>query len=99
MMKKIRIIFIIYVNITEVRLVIMVGKNAGTKNMENETEIKISIENIKGEIKLIYQKIEMLETNHFPHIEKEIAKLNKVAWVVGFMVFSQLVYALRSIIL
>ena len=87
-------------NITEVRLVIMVGKNAGTKNiMENETDIKISIENIKGEIKLIYQKIEMLETNHLPHIEKEIAKLNRIAWIVGFMVFSQLVYALRTLIL
>ena len=67
--------------------------------MENETDIKISIENIKGEIRLIYQKIEMLETNHLPHIEKEIAKLNKVAWVVCFMVFNQLVYALRSLIL
>ena len=86
-------------NITEVRLVIMVGKNAGTKNMENKTDIKISIENIKGEIKLIYQKIEMLETNHLPHIEKEIAKLNRIAWIVGFMVFSQLVYALRTLIL
>ena len=86
-------------NITEVRLVIMVGKNAGTKNMENETEIKLSIEKINGEIKLIYQKIEMLETNHLPHIEKEIAKLNRIAWVVGFMVFSQLVYALRTLIL
>jgi hypothetical protein len=67
--------------------------------MENETDIKISIENIKGEIKLIYQKIEMLETNHLPHIEKEIAKLNRIAWIVGFMVFSQLVYALRTLIL
>ena len=86
-------------NITEVKLIIMVGKNAGTKNMENETDIKISIENIKGEIKLIYQKIEMLETNHLPHIEKEIAKLNRIAWIVGFMVFSQLVYALRTLIL
>jgi len=80
------------VNITEVKLIIMVGTNAGIKNiMENETEI--------GEIKLIYQKIEMLETNHLPHIEKEIAKLNRIAWIVGFMVFSQLVYALRTLIL
>ena len=67
--------------------------------MENETDIKISIENIKGEIRLIYQKIEMLETNHLPHIEKEIAKLNKIAWVVGFMVFSQLLFVVRNILL
>ena len=67
--------------------------------MENETEIKISIENIKGEIKLIYQKIEMLETNHLPHIEKQINKLSYVLWTVGFLVFTQLVYALRSLIL
>ena len=31
--------------------------------MENETEIKISIEKIKGEINLIHQKLEMFETN------------------------------------
>ena len=87
-------------NITEVKLIIMVGTNAGIKNiMENETEIKLSIEKINGKIKLIYQKIEMLETNHLPHIEKEIAKLNRIAWIVGFMVFSQLVYALRTLIL
>ena len=67
--------------------------------MENETDIKISIENIKGEIRLIYQKIEMLETNHLPHLEKEINKLNRIAWIVAFMVFSQLVYALRTLIL
>ena len=67
-------------NITEVKLIIMVGTNAGIKNiMENETEIKLSIEKINGEIKLIYQKIEMLETNHLLHIEKEIAKLNRIA--------------------
>ena len=35
-------------NITEVKLIIMVGTNAGIKNiMENETEIKLSIEKIK----------------------------------------------------
>ena len=67
--------------------------------MENETEIKISIENIKGEIKLIYQKLEMLETNHLTHIQKQIDKLSYVLWTVGFLVFAQLVYALRSLIL
>ena len=67
--------------------------------MENETEIKISIEKIKGEINLIHQKLEMFETNHLPLIENLIDNLNKIAWGVGFMVFSQLVYALRTLIL
>ncbi len=46
--------------------------------MENETEIKISIEKIKGEINLIHQKLEMFETNHLPHIEKQIDKLTSL---------------------
>ena len=66
--------------------------------MENETEIKISIEKIKGEINLIHQKLDILENNHLAHIQKDLDRLNKVLWVIGIMVFSQLLYVVRSLL-
>ena len=66
--------------------------------MKNETEIKLSIEKIKGEINLIHQKLDILENNHLAHIQRDLDRLNKVVWVVGFMVLSQLLYVVRGIL-
>ena len=37
--------------------------------------------------------------DHLSHIEKDIDRINKIMWFVGSMVFVQLIYALRSLIL
>ena len=60
---------------------------------------EVEIANIQGEIKLIHQKLDVLENNHLSHIQKDIDRINKVMWFVGSMVFVQLIYALRSLIL
>ena len=39
----------------------------------------------------IYNKIDTLENNHIPHLEKEIKKLNYVLWAIGFMVATQFI--------
>jgi hypothetical protein len=60
---------------------------------------EVEIANIQGEIKLIQQKLDVLENNHLSHIQKDIDRINKVMWFVGSMVFVQLIYALRSLIM
>ena len=60
---------------------------------------EVEIANIQGEIKLIHQKLDVLENNHLSHIQKDIDRINKVMWFVGSMVFVQLIYALRSLIM
>ena len=60
---------------------------------------EVEIANIQGEIKLIQQKLDILENNHLSHIQRDIDRINKVMWFVGSMVFVQLIYALRSLIM
>ncbi len=59
---------------------------------------EVEIANIQGEIKLIQQKLDILENNHLSHIQKDIDRINKIMWFVGSMVFVQLIYALRTLL-
>jgi hypothetical protein len=59
---------------------------------------EVEIANIQGEIKLIHQKLDILENNHLSHIQKDIDRINKIMWFVGSMVFVQLIYALRTLL-
>ena len=67
--------------------------------MATDKNWEVEIANIQGEIKLIHQKLDVLENNHLSHIQKDIDRINKVMWFVGSMVFVQLIYALRSLIM
>tara|TARA_B100001964_G_C13865775_1_gene436494 strand:+ start:308 stop:508 length:201 start_codon:yes stop_codon:yes gene_type:complete len=64
-----------------------------------EKNWEVEIANIQGEIKLIQQKLDILENNHLSHIQRDIDRINKIMWFVGSMVFVQLIYALRSLIM
>ena len=52
---------------------------------------KIAPKTTKEHIVNIYNKIELLETNHIYHLQKEVKKLNYVLWAVGFMVGTQFI--------
>ena len=67
--------------------------------MSENKNWEVEIEKINGEVKLINQKLDILENNHLVHIQKDLDKLNRILWVVGFGVFSQLLYALRALVL
>ena len=45
----------------------------------------------KEHIVNIYNKIELLETNHIFHLQKEVRKLNYILWTIGFMVATQFI--------
>tara|TARA_B100001079_G_scaffold189422_1_gene163379 strand:- start:133 stop:333 length:201 start_codon:yes stop_codon:yes gene_type:complete len=59
---------------------------------------EVEIAHIQGEIKLVNEKLDTLENNHLKHIQQQIDKLSYVLWTVGLLVFTQLVYALRTLI-
>ena len=67
--------------------------------MSENKNWEVEIERINTEVQLCKQKLDIIENNHLKHIQKSIDTLNKVLWVVGFGVFSQLLYALRALIL
>ena len=39
----------------------------------------------------IYNKIDLIQNNHLKHLEKDISKLNYILWAIGFMVLTQFV--------
>tara|TARA_E500000081_G_scaffold2235_1_gene2399 strand:- start:3787 stop:3993 length:207 start_codon:yes stop_codon:yes gene_type:complete len=64
--------------------------------MKDVNELNVEIEKINGNIKLIENSIRTIETNHLTHIQKSIETINRVLWSVGFMLFAQLVIAVKS---
>ncbi len=52
---------------------------------------KIAPTTTKEHIVNIYNKIELLETNHIYHLQKEVRKLNYILWTIGFMVATQFI--------
>ena len=59
---------------------------------------KILPKTTKEHIINIYNKIELLESNHISHLQKEGRKLNYVLWTIGFMVATQFIaFVLRMI--
>ena len=63
-----------------------------------EDNWKVEIERINTEVQLCKQKLDIIENNHLVHIQKDLDRLNKVLWVVGIMVFSQLLFVVRNIL-
>ena len=64
--------------------------------MENNRDVEI--ERLNGEIKLIHEKITNIRDNHLFHIERDISRLNKIAWTIGLLVFTQLIFLLRDLV-
>jgi len=59
---------------------------------------KIAPKTTKEHIVNIYNKIELLETNHIHHLQKAVQRLNYVLWTIGFMVTTQFIaWVLRMV--
>jgi predicted neutral ceramidase superfamily lipid hydrolase len=67
--------------------------------MKDIQGLNLEVERVKGDIRLIRQSIEIIETNHLTHIEKDIASIRKVMWTVGIMVFGQFIIVIKDILL
>ena len=52
---------------------------------------KIEPTTTKEHLVNIYNKIELIESNHIYHLQKEVKKLNYVLWAIGFMVATQFI--------
>ena len=68
------------------------------KKMDNEKNLHLEVERIKGDIKLIQYSIKTIETNHLAHIQKSIQNINRILWTVGFMIFGQLIIVIRDLL-
>ena len=64
---------------------------------QEETTRKNELElvTIRGEIKLLAQKVESLKTNDFRHLQVSINNIYKILWGVAFLVLGELAVGLR----
>ena len=67
--------------------------------MKDINELNIEVERLRGDIKLIRQSIETIETNHLVHLSKKVNKINNILWTVGLMIFAQLIITLKTLII
>jgi len=61
-----------------------------------ERKSEIDIVEIKGEIKLLAQKIEVIKTNDIHHIQKSVDGINKILWAVSLLILAQLAMVIKS---
>ena len=67
--------------------------------MKDINELNIEVERLRGDIKLIKQSIEVIETNHLVHLDKKVNKINNILWTVGLMIFAQLIITIKTLMI
>ena len=61
-----------------------------------ERKNEIDIVHIRGELKLLSEKIEVIKTNDLRHIQKSVDTLNKILWAVGLLIIAQLAMGFKA---
>tara|TARA_R110000737_G_scaffold269242_1_gene276573 strand:- start:86 stop:298 length:213 start_codon:yes stop_codon:yes gene_type:complete len=64
-------------------------KDLGRKN-------ELEILEIRGDLKLLDQKLDTIKTNDLYHIQKSLDGFQKVMWAVGLMVLGHLGVAIKT---
>jgi len=66
--------------------------------MKDINELNIEVERLRGDIKLVKQSIEVIETNHLVHLDRKVNKINNILWTVGLMIFAQLIITVKTLL-
>jgi|TARA_R110000824_G_scaffold125329_3_gene284380 hypothetical protein len=56
---------------------------------------ELELVSIKGELKLLSQKLDVLKTNDIYHLQKSLDTMSRRLWAIGFLILGQIVVALR----
>ena len=67
--------------------------------MKDINELNLEVERLRGDIKLVKQTIEVIETNHLVHLDRKVNKINNILWTVGLMIFAQLIITVKTSII
>ena len=63
-----------------------------------ERKNEIDIVHIRGEIKLLSEKIEVIKSNDLHHIQKSVDTINRILWAVGLLIVAQLAMGIKAAI-
>jgi hypothetical protein len=50
------------------------------------------------QVAVISERLRVIESNHLAHIEADVASIKKIIWRVGFLVFSNLLAVLLTLL-
>jgi len=64
------------------------------EQLKTSQENKEAIIRLEGELKLVHQKIDTIENNHLAHMQKDIDRISKVLYTIGFMILGQVLYTI-----
>jgi hypothetical protein len=56
---------------------------------------ELELVEIRGELRLLSEKIDVLKNNDIRHIQKSVDMFSKILWGVGFLILAQLVVGIR----
>lgn len=59
---------------------------------------KLEVAEVKGEIKVLYNKIDTIENNHLAHIKKDIDRILYILSAVGILVLGELFVLLNKVL-
>jgi len=68
------------------------------EQLKTSRENKEAIIELRGELKLVHQKIDTIENNHLAHMQKDIDRIAKVIWTVAFMVLGQVLWTITRLL-
>ena len=60
-----------------------------------ERKNELDLVEIRGELRLLSEKIDVLKNNDISHIQKSIDTFSKILWAVGFLILAQLAVGIR----
>ena len=63
-----------------------------------ERKNEIDIVKIRGELKLLAEKIDVIKKNDLYHIQKSVDGVNKILWAVGLLILAQLAMGIKMAI-
>ncbi len=58
---------------------------------------EVEIEKINGDIKVINQQLDHIKNNHLWHIQRDVDRLNRLAWTIGLLVFTNFIFIVRDV--
>lgn len=71
---------------------------SSSSKMSEELDRKnqLDIVEIRGELKLLDEKLDVIKTNDLFHIQKAVDGINKILWAVGFLLLGHLAFAIKT---
>ena len=57
------------------------------------------ISEMKGDLKVVYSRLDTIENNHLAHMQDDITKLDQKLWMILMVVFAQLFTVLGGVLI